>query len=122
MGDRLELRGLRVLGHHGVTESERATAQPFEVDLDVEAALAAACVTDDLADTVDYALVVAKARSVVADGRFHLLEALANAVAEAVLEVPGVEAVEVAVRKLRPPVEADLCSAGVRLRREARRR
>jgi dihydroneopterin aldolase len=50
--------------------------------------------------------------------QFRLLEALAGAIATGILEIPEVQAVTVTVRKLRPPVAADLASAGVRLRRE----
>ena len=118
MSDRIELRGLRVLGHHGALEGEQDTAQPFEVDLDVEAALDEAARNDELGRTVDYGLVVETARSIVAERRFRLLEALAGAIADGVLEIPEVAAVTVTVRKLRPPVPADMASAGVRLRRE----
>jgi 7,8-dihydroneopterin aldolase/epimerase/oxygenase len=118
MTGRIELRGLRVLGHHGALEGEQETAQPFEVDLEVEAELGEAVTTDDLEKTVDYSRVVETARAIVAERRYRLLEALAGAIAAAVLEIPAVDAVTVTVRKLRPPVAADLASAGVRLRRE----
>ena len=118
MPDRIELRGLRVLGRHGALEGEQDTAQPFEIDLEIEAELAEAAEDDDLAKTVDYSRAVETAVSIVSGHRYNLLEALAAAVAGGVLEIPGVHAVTVAVRKLRPPVAADLSSAGVRLRRE----
>ncbi|HLN06116.1 MAG TPA: dihydroneopterin aldolase [Acidimicrobiales bacterium] len=118
MTDRIELRGLRVLGHHGALEGEQDTAQPFEVDLEVEAELGDAARDDELGKTVDYSLVVETARSIVAGRRYRLLEALAAAIAQGVLEISAVQAVTVTVRKLRPPVAADLGSAGVRLRRE----
>lgn len=117
MSDRIEIRGLRVLGHHGALVGEQDRAQPFEVDLDLEADLGLAATTDDLAVTVDYGRVVEVARSVVAERRFRLLEALGGAIADEVLAIDGVEAVTVAVRKLRPPVAADVASTGVRLRR-----
>ena len=81
-------RGLRVLGHHGALEGEQDTAQPFEVDLDVEAALDEAARNDELGRTVDYGLVVETARSIVAERRFRLLEALAGTIADGVLEIP----------------------------------
>ena len=115
--DRIELRALRVLGHHGALPGEQDHAQPFEVDLDLEVDLAQAEATDELSATVDYGAVVSAVRRVVEQRRFNLLEALAGAVASSVLELPGIEAVTVTVRKLRPPVEADLASSGVRLRR-----
>ena len=73
---------------------------------------------DDLHKTVDYSLVVERAGAIVAGHRYRLLEALAGAIASGVLEIPAVDAVTVTVRKLRPPVAADMSSAGVRLRRE----
>jgi dihydroneopterin aldolase len=118
MTDRIELRGLRVLGRHGALEGEQDTPQPFEVDLDVEAELVEAARNDDLDRTVNYSLVVDAAMGIVGHHRYQLLEALADAIAAEVLEIPGVQAVTVSVRKLRPPVAADLASAGVRLRRE----
>ena len=55
---------------------------------------------------------------IVRQRRYRLLEALAGAIATGILEIPAVQAVTVTVRKLRPPVAADMASAGVRLRRE----
>ena len=118
MSDRIELRGLRVLGRHGAREGEQDAAQPFEVDLEVEAELGEAAHDDDLTKTVDYSLVVETAMAIVGERQYRLLEALAGAIATGVLEIPGVQAVTVTVRKLRPPVAADMTSAGVRLRRE----
>jgi dihydroneopterin aldolase len=118
MTDRIELRGLRALGRHGALEGEQDTAQPFEVDLDVEAELREAARDDDLEKTVNYSLVVDTAMGIVGNHRYRLLEALAEAIASGILEIPGVRAVTVSVRKLRPPVAADMASAGVRLRRE----
>ena len=118
MTDRIEVAGLRVLGHHGALDGEQDTAQPFEVDLEIEADLAEAARSDDLAATVDYAVAVEAARRCVAERRFLLLEALAGAIATEVLALGAVEAVTVCVRKLRPPLAADVRSTGVRLRRE----
>ncbi len=120
--DRIELRGLRVLGVHGALPEEQDRAQPFEVDLDVEADLSVAGASDRLADTVDYGAVTAVVAAVVGDERFRLLERLAERIASQVADVdPRIRAVTVAVRKLRPPLPADLTSAGVRItrRREA---
>ena len=118
--DRIELRGLRVLGTHGVLAEEQQRPQPFELDLDVVVDTAAAAVSDDLADAVDYAALAAAAVDVVAGRPHRLLESLAAAVADAVLARPGVRQVTVAVRKLRPPVPFDLDHAGVRLTRPSR--
>ncbi|HWH34213.1 MAG TPA: dihydroneopterin aldolase [Acidimicrobiales bacterium] len=116
--DRIEVRGLRLLGRCGAGSAERAVPQPLEIDLDVTADLSAAAASDELADAVDYARVCNSVAEVVAVGAVGLLEHLAQVVAQAVLATdPRIRSVEVAVRKLRPPVPHDLASAGIRLTR-----
>jgi dihydroneopterin aldolase len=134
--DRIELRGLRMLGCHGVLDEERVRAQPFEVDLDLEMDLRAAGHGDSLADTVDYGAVAQSVADTVQGEHSDLLEHLAERIARVVLaagssagapDAPGraggqaaavtVAAVTVAVRKLRPPVPVDMASAGVRIHR-----
>ena len=115
--DCIEVRGLRVNGHHGVTEAERAEAQPFEVDLDLYLALSPAAAGDDLERTSDYAAAVAAAVAVLQGAPRRLLETLAEDIAAAVLADTKVDVVTVSVRKLRPPVPFTLGSAGVRVSR-----
>ena len=116
--DRIELRGLRVLGVHGVLPEERVKAQPFELDLDLEVDLAAAGRSDALADTVDYAGVVDRAGGVIAGpAKYRLLEALAEAIAATAMEDDRVVSVTVGLRKLEPPLEADIATVGVRITR-----
>jgi 7,8-dihydroneopterin aldolase/epimerase/oxygenase len=112
--DRIELRGLRMPARVGVLPIEREQDQPLEVDLDVVVDLAAAGASDDLADTVHYGAVCDAVVRAVATGHVALLERLAEVVAEAVLGLdPRIVAVDLAVRKLRPPVPHDLATSGV---------
>jgi dihydroneopterin aldolase len=113
--DRIELRGLRAVGIHGVLPEEQTRAQPFEVDLDVEADLRSAGRSDDLGDTIDYGALATAVAGVVTDERHALLERLAERIAEAVLVDARVTSVTVTLRKLRPPVPVDLASAGVQV-------
>lgn len=117
MSDRIQLRGLRLVGTHGVLPEEQERAQPFEVDLDVMADLRAAGTSDALADTVDYGAIAATVTRIVTTERWALLERLAARIADVVLEDQRVESVTVTVRKLRPPVPVDLTSSGVRITR-----
>jgi len=121
--DRIELRGLRATGRVGVLPAEREADQPLELDLDLTVDLAEAAASDDLADTVDYGAVCDTAVAAVRAGHVDLLERLASRVVDAVLAVDArIAAVEVVVRKLRPPVPHDLATSGVRLvRRRADR-
>lgn len=75
----VELRDLRVFGHHGVYAEEREAGQDFlwDVELDV----GERGTTDRLHDAADYTE-VARTVQEVSDGyQFALLEALATAVA-----------------------------------------
>ena len=118
MSDRIEIRDLRVTGTHGVLPEERERAQPFSVDIVAWVDMEAAQQSDDLADTVDYGALAEAAAEVVAGRSYRLLEALAGRLAGALLILdPRLEAIEVTVRKLRPPLALDVGSTGVRVRR-----
>ena len=117
MDDRIEVRGLRVDGVHGVLEEDRVRPQPFEVDLDLYLDLGPASAGDDLGSTADYGAAVDAAVAVISGPPRQLLESLAGAIAVGVLEDLRVDAVTVVVRKLRPPLESEVSSTGVRIHR-----
>lgn len=117
-GDRIEIRGLRLLCRVGVPAGERAVAQPIEVDLDLILDLTEATASDDVADTVDYGAVALAVAEAVTTGEHALLERLAALAADAAFTVDErTSEVVVTVRKLRPPVPLDVASTGVRIRR-----
>lgn len=115
--DRIELRGLRLIGVHGFLPHEQERAQPFEIDIDVEADLTGAAMSDELSDTLDYGAVVAAAAKVVTGEQWKLLERMAARIAEEIGTDRRVLSVRVTVRKLRPPVPFDMASAGVSVTR-----
>jgi dihydroneopterin aldolase len=117
-GDRIEIRDLRVSGVHGVLPEERERAQPFSLDIVAWVDMAAAQRSDDLSDTVDYGALAHLVADVVARQSYRLLEALAGRLADALLISDSrLRAVEVTVRKLRPPLALDVASTGVRVLR-----
>ncbi len=115
MADRIELRGLLASAICGALPEEQVRAQPIEVDLDVDVDLVAAGASDDLADTVDYGALCDLVARVLTQERFVLLERLAERIAQEALADVRVHRVEVAVRKLRPPVPQLLATCGVRI-------
>ena len=116
--DRIEIRDLRVTGTHGVLAEERERPQTFSLDIVAWVDMTAAQQSDDLADTVDYGALAREAADVVGGRSYRLLEALAGRLASALLIAdPRLEAVEVTVRKLHPPLPLDVGSTGVRVRR-----
>jgi len=97
----VELEALEVYGRHGVEEEERGDGGPFLYDVQLEVPDTA--LSDRIEDAVDYREVAACVREVSDSRQFHLLEALAAAVAEAIVERFAVEHVRVRVRKPQPP-------------------
>lgn len=93
----LELVGLEVFGHHGVEEQERLGGQVFLFDLELEVPDDAA--SDRIEDAVDYRLVAQRVSEVSEARRFDLIEALATAVADALLAEFALRRVRVRVRK-----------------------
>ena len=118
MSDRITLRGMRFMGRHGVSAEERSEPQPFEVDLVLRLDLSRAAASDELADTVDYAAAFVVARRIVEGRSFHLLEALAGAIADAVLATFAVDQAEVRVRKPKAPLPGAFETVEVRVRRQ----
>ena len=117
MSDRITLRGMQFSGRHGVSDEERAATQPIEVDLVLRLDLSKPAATDDLGDTVNYATLFELARAVVEQRSFHLLEALAGAIADDVLAAHPVDDVEVRVRKPKAPLSGAFDAVEVRVRR-----
>lgn len=115
--DRIELTGIRAIGTIGVLPEEQERAQPFEVDLTIflDARLAGA--KDSLEDSVDYTAPIAIVQQIIGGESHLLLERVATRIAEEVLTLPGVDAIDVVVRKLRPPVPHDIASTAVRIHR-----
>jgi 7,8-dihydroneopterin aldolase/epimerase/oxygenase len=106
---RIELSGIALHGHHGVLEEERREGQRFLVDVELDLAGEGPAVSDRIEEAVDYRDVVALVRDVSDARAYHLLEAFAAALADALLAGFPVAAVRVRVRKpdvvLDPPVE-----------------
>jgi dihydroneopterin aldolase len=115
--DRITLRGMEFMGRHGVSSEERAEPQPIEVDLVVRLDLSTPAKSDDLAETVNYSALFELARKVVEERSFHLLEALAGAIADAVLASHTVDDVEVRIRKPKAPLPGAFETVEVRIRR-----
>ena len=95
----VRIRGLEVSGRHGVHEAERILGQRFVADIDMVLAHDRSSTTDDLADTVDYAVIADDVADIIAGEPVALLERLCRIIAERALTEPAVAAVTVTVAK-----------------------
>ena len=124
MADRIELRGLKVRGHHGVFEHERRDGQDFLVDVTAWLDLTGAAASDDLADTLDYGALAQRAADIVAGPPRNLIETVSAEIADDLMTDPRLHAVEVVVHKPSAPIPltfADVAVVARRSRRSERR-
>ncbi len=113
MTDRIALRGLRAVGHHGVYAEERANGQPFVVDVVLEVDTRAAAASDDVTDTVHYGELAVRVVAVVEGEPVNLIETLAQRIADVCLDDDRVAAVEVTVHKPEAPVGVEFSDVAV---------
>lgn len=118
MSDRILVERIAVFAHHGLLPEETRLGQRFYLSLDCALDLAPAGRSDDVARTVSYADLTAVTVSIATERRFDLIEALAEAVAAAILaQFPPIEAITVRVDKPSAPVPAILDGVAVLITR-----
>jgi len=117
--DRILVGGIKFHAYHGLTKLERKVGVRCSIDVELETDLEDASRSDDLAHTIDYREVHALVLSLGRDGgSYHLIEALAGHLAEALLErFPPVEAVTVRVRKETPVLDGIVDYVGAEVTR-----
>lgn len=120
MADRIELRGLKVRGRHGVFEHERLHGQDFVIDITVWIDLARAAASDELADTYDYGALAQLAYDIVGGTPRNLIETVGADIAEQVITDERVHAVEVTVHKPQAPISQAFDDVAVVTRRSRR--
>ena len=98
-GDWIHLRALKVRCVLGVYPAERVRERDVLLNLSLECDTRAAAKSDRLEDALNYELVEADVLSIAEQGRFQLIETLAERVAEACLRYPKVCRVRVVVDK-----------------------
>jgi len=118
MADLIEIKGIKSFGYHGVLESEKVTGQDFYVDVVLEVDLTRACVSDDVADTINYAEVTDLVVRVITGDPVSLIEKLAGKIADRIKATyPQAAAVSVTVHKPQAPVNAQVKDISVTINR-----
>ena len=111
--DRIIMEGMQFYGFHGVNVEERSLGQSYVVDLAVEIDLGVPGRSDRLEDTVSYTHLYRSVQKVLEGESKNLLEATAEAVAGRILEEFPVDAVQVRVKKPRPPIKGSFVENAV---------
>jgi len=115
----IEITGLSLYTHHGVTEAEREIGQRLVLDLRIEVGACDATVTDRVEDTVDYAEVCQTVALVAQQRSYKTLERLCTAIADRLLSDYEAESVWVRAAKPEPPIPLPVQEVSVEVVRDA---
>ncbi|MGI8429006.1 MAG: dihydroneopterin aldolase [Solirubrobacteraceae bacterium] len=115
----IEISGLSLFTHVGVTAAEREVGQRLLLDLRLDVGECDATVTDRIEDTVDYAQVCDAAHLVAQQRSYKTLERLCAAIADRMLDQYEVHAIWVKAAKPEPPLAFPVSEVSVEVWREA---
>ena len=114
----IEITGLSLYTHHGVSAAEREVGQRLVLDITLDMLRNDATTTDDVADTVDYGEVCQLAALIAQQRSYRTLERLATAIADRLLDDFDVHSVMVKASKPEPPIPLPVDEASVTVWRE----
>ncbi|MFO7581681.1 dihydroneopterin aldolase [Guyparkeria sp.] len=117
VADRILVEGLTFDAVIGILPHEREAMQPLRVDLVLEVdSVSRAAEADHIDRTVDYAVVSRRVIEIAREGRFQLVETLAERVCADLLGTFPVR--RVTFRVLKPNALAEAAGVGVQITRE----
>jgi dihydroneopterin aldolase len=100
----VELRGLSIYTHHGVSDAEQEIGQRLEFDITFDVPDCDAVLTDRVEDTIDYGVVADIVALAATERSYRTLERLAHVVGERLMERYGSERVRIRATKPEPPL------------------
>src|ERR671924_294626 len=113
----VQITGLSLFTHHGVTKAEQDAGQRlvFDISLDVEDC--EATVTDKLEDTIDYGAVCDTVIYVATERSYRTLERLCTAIADTLSDRFAASGVVVRATKPEPPLPVAVDEVSVEVSR-----
>lgn len=116
MKDTISIADIEVECHIGVPDDERSKPQRLLISLELGKDLSTAMRTDDLTKTIDYHAVWIRVKEICSEKERHLIETLAEEIAEAILIEFSPDTVCVEIRKFVLP---DTRHVSVRIERNS---
>ena len=120
MGTSIEIVGLSLFTHHGVTAAEREIGQRLVLDIRFDVGEPDALVTDRVEDTVDYAEVCQVIALIAQQKSYKTLEKLCAVIADRLSSEFGAQSVSVKASKPEPPMPFPVDEVSVEVWREER--
>ena len=99
MKDSIFIKQLKVDAIVGVYDFERKQEQPVIIDLELEKDIRAAAKTEDLNQSINYQEVAEQVSALVVQGKFQLVETMAEKIAHMILSNFKAQSVSVCVSK-----------------------
>jgi dihydroneopterin aldolase len=120
MGTSIEIVGLSLFTHHGVSAAEREVGQRLVLDIRFDVGEPDALVTDRVEDTVDYAEVCQVIALIAQQRSYKTLEKLCAVIADRLSSEFGAQSVSVKASKPEPPMPFPVDEVSVEVWREDR--
>jgi 7,8-dihydroneopterin aldolase/epimerase/oxygenase len=120
VGVTIEIVGLSLFTHHGVTPAEREVGQRLVLDVRFDVGEPDALITDRVEDTVDYGEVCQVIALMAQQRSYKTLERLCAVIAERLASQFGADSVSVKASKPEPPIPLPLEEVSVEVWREER--
>lgn len=106
--DKIHIKNLKISGKHGVYDFEKKQNHFFEIDVIMYLYLKKAGKSDNLKDTVDYVDVVNLITKIFKKKDCKLIEAVAESICSALLDLYPIKKIKLKIRKPHAPIDADL--------------
>jgi 7,8-dihydroneopterin aldolase/epimerase/oxygenase len=114
----VDLRGISIYTHHGVSDAEQEVGQRLEFDLSFDVPDCDAVLTDRIEDTIDYSEVCDIVVLAATERSYRTLERLAQVIGQRLVERYGCESVRVRASKPEPPLPLSIQEVGVEVTQE----
>ena len=116
----IEIAGLSLFTHVGVTAAEREVGQRLLLDIRIDVGECDATLTDRIEDTVDYGEVCQVIALIAQQRSYRTLERLCAVIADRLSSQFGAESVTVKASKPEPPIPLPVEEVSVEVWREER--
>lgn len=117
--DRILIRDLKIFAYHGVLDKEKENGQYFILDVDAYADISKPCGSDNVEDTVNYALMIERITEIFTSQKDDLIERAAQRVADGLLgEFGMITEIRILLKKPDAPIDADFGWVGVEINRK----
>ena len=114
----VDLRGISIYTHHGVSDAEQEVGQRLEFDVSFDVPDCDAVLTDRIEDTVDYSEACDIVALAATERSYRTLERLAQVVGQRLIERYGCESIRVRASKPEPPLPLSIQEVGVEVTQE----